>query len=303
MKQAGWRALPATVKLASMGLRRPGWGTLACGLALVALFWPLNWMLESTHVLFFPLWLGYVLAVDGLVRLRTGTSLLARAPRTFVALFPLSVPSWWLFEAFNERLHNWEYLGAERFSDLEYFLYASLSFSTVVPAVFESAELVRSFAFVERFARGPRFPRSGASAGYRAALVALGLALTAATLLWPRQCFPFVWMGPVFVLEALCLQLGRRCFTDELLRGDWRTWMALWLGGLLCGFFWEMWNLWSFPKWIYHVPYVGFWKVFEMPILGYLGYLPFAMELFLMAQLALPRERGIPLAPQREVSS
>jgi hypothetical protein len=48
---------------------------------------------------------------------------------------------------------------------------------------------------------------------------------------------------------------------------------------------------------------VGFWKVFEMPILGYLGYLPFAMELFLMAQLALPRERGIPLAPQREVSS
>ena len=37
-------------------------------------------------------------------------------------------------------------------------------------------------------------------------------------------------------------------------RGDWRPWMSLWLGGLLCGFFWEMWNLWSFPKWIYHVP-------------------------------------------------
>ncbi|MBM3990939.1 MAG: hypothetical protein FJ298_08010 [Planctomycetes bacterium] len=283
--------------------RRRGRGTLACGLALVALFWPLNWVLEQTHLLFFPLWLGYVLAVDGLVRLRTGTSLLARAPRTFAALFPLSVPSWWLFEAFNERLRNWEYLGSERFSELEYFLYASLSFSTVVPAVFESAELVRSCAFVERFARGPRFPRSGVGASYRVALAAVGAMLTAATLLWPRQCFPLVWVGPVFLLEALALQLARRAFTDELRHGDWRNWMALWLGGLLCGFFWEMWNLWSYPKWIYHVPYVGFGKLFEMPILGYLGYLPFAMELYLMAQLVLPRERGIPLAPVGPVSS
>jgi hypothetical protein len=283
--------------------RASGWKTLSLGGAFVALFWPLNWIYESTHVLFFPLWLGYVLALDGIVQLRTGTSLLTRAPRTFALLFPLSVPSWWLFEAFNERLHNWEYLGAERFSDLEYFLYASLSFSTVVPAVFESAELVRSFRFIERFAQGPKFPRAGDSTSYRWGLALLGVTLTAATLLWPRQCFPFVWMGPVFLLEPLCLALGRRAFTDELVRGDWRTWMALWLGGLLCGFFWEMWNLHSYPKWIYHVPYVGFWKVFEMPILGYLGYLPFAMELYLMAQLVLPRKAGIPLGERSEVSS
>jgi hypothetical protein len=50
-----------------------------------------------------------------------------------------------------------------------------------------------------------------------------------------------------------------------------------------------MWNFHSYPKWIYHVPGVGFAKVFEMPILGYLGYLPFAMELYLAAQLVLPR--------------
>jgi hypothetical protein len=63
-----------------------------------------------------------------------------------------------------------------------------------------------------------------------------------------------------------------------------------------------MWNLWSFPKWIYHVPYVGFWKVFEMPVLGYLGYLPFAMELYLMAQLALPRQLEVPLPRAPKVS-
>ena len=63
----------------------------------------------------------------------------------------------------------------------------------------------------------------------------------------------------------------------------------------MCGFFWEMWNACSYPKWVYHIPGVGFGKVFEMPILGYLGYLPFALELFLLAQLALPGARRLRL--------
>jgi hypothetical protein len=264
---------------------------LAIGAALVALFWWLNWSLEGnrTHWGFFPLWLGYVLAIDGLVRLRTGTSLLARSPCTFVALFPLSVPTWWLFEFFNRRLQNWEYVGDESFSDLEYFFWCSLSFSTVLPAVLESAELVRSTRFVQRFAHGPRFPRGGDSLRHRVVLAVLGAAMLAALLAWPQYCYPFVWTSIVFLLEPLCLALGRRAFTSDLVRGDWRNWFALWLGGLLCGFFWELWNFYSYPKWIYHVPGVGFAKVFEMPLLGYLGYFPFAMELWLVAQLALPR--------------
>ena len=75
----------------------------------------------------------------------------------------------------------------------------------------------------------------------------------------------------------------------DLSRGDWRPWISLWAGALVCGFFWELWNFWSYPKWIYHVPYVGVAKVFEMPLLGYLGYFPFAMELWLLAHLLLPR--------------
>lgn len=271
--------------------RARGWLIPSLGVALIAVFWPLNWCLhgDRTHLLFFPLWLGYVLALDGIVCWRTGSSLATRAPATFAVLFPLSVPTWWLFEWFNERLQNWEYVGAGHFSDVEYFLYCSLSFSTVVPAVFESAELVRSFAFVERTARGPIFPRGGATAGYRIVLAALGAAMLAATLLWPRACYPFVWTSIVFLLEPLCLSLGRRGLTTDLLRGDWRPWISLWIGSLVCGFFWEMWNFHSYPKWIYHVPGVDFAKVFEMPILGYLGYLPFAMELYLAAQLVLPR--------------
>lgn len=296
----GTRLLHLSADMGPSEARRArGWTTLALGLGLIGVFWPLNWCLEGdrTHALFFPLWLGYVLAVDGLVQRRDGTSLLARSPKLFAALFPLSVPTWWLFEAFNARLGNWEYVSQRPFVGLEYGCWSSLSFSTVIPAVFESAELARGWRWIGRLERGPRFPRRGDSPRYRAALALCGAAMLAALLLWPRYCYPFVWTGIVFLLEPLCLALRRRSFTADIARGDWRNWFALWAGGLLCGFFWELWNFWSFPKWIYHVPGVGFAKVFEMPLLGYLGYLPFAMELYLVAQLALPRSARVPFSP------
>jgi hypothetical protein len=41
-----------------------------------------------------------------------------------------------------------------------------------------------------------------------------------------------------------------------------------------------MWNYFSYPKWVYTVAWGGFAHIFEMPLLGYGGYLPFALELF-----------------------
>ncbi|MEX0748272.1 MAG: hypothetical protein WD275_09755, partial [Rhodothermales bacterium] len=130
----------------------------AAGLVLVAIFWPLNWLLEGprTHTLFFPLWLGYILAVDGLVFARRGHSIFKRSRQEFVLLFLVSAPAWWVFELFNLRTRNWVYVGAELFSDLEYALLATISFSTVMPAVFVSSELVRSWAWVEALPEGPR---------------------------------------------------------------------------------------------------------------------------------------------------
>ncbi|MEW6745551.1 MAG: hypothetical protein AB1486_22590 [Planctomycetota bacterium] len=263
---------------------RHGW----VGLALIATAWPLNWGLSGlrTHFLFFPLWLGYILTVDALTLQRTGSSLLHRSGRSFLELFVLSVPLWWLFELVNLRLHNWEYLGREQFSDLEYAVLCSLSFSTVVPAVLGTAELMRSLPWMKRFARGPRLR---ATPRFLATLAILGALMLGALILWPRACYPLVWVSGVLLCEPLCVVLARRSLLTDLERGDWRLWMSLWSGVLACAFFWEMWNYWSYPKWVYHIPGVGFARLFEMPILGYLGYLPFSLELYLFQQLLIPR--------------
>jgi len=52
-----------------------------------------------------------------------------------------------------------------------------------------------------------------------------------------------------------------------------------------CGVLWEFWNYWSGAKWIYAIPFFNYWKVFEMPLVGYLGFMPFALECYLFWQL------------------
>ncbi|MDB6035327.1 MAG: hypothetical protein JWM16_5665 [Verrucomicrobiales bacterium] len=251
------------------------------GLLLIAVFWPLNWTLPGTPTayLFFPLWLGYILLIDGLVRWRTGTSFLTRMRWQFGLLFLVSSPGWWLFEWINHRTHNWKYLGSEKFNGLEYFILCTVSFSTVMPAVFESAELMHSFPFVGRFKKQWRVAESAKT---RIGFLLSGLVMLGLTLLWPRTCYPFVWISLALVLEAINGTLVHKHSTllHHLDKGDWRPVLSLALGALLCGVFWEMWNYYSYPKWIYHTPGAQFLHVFEMPLLGYLGYIPFAWEVF-----------------------
>lgn len=257
------------------------------GLSLIAVFWTLNWTLNGlrTHLLFFPLWLGYALSVDGLVYRRKGNSLLTRSRKRYILLFVISIPAWWLFELINLRTHNWLYLGRESFSDLEYAFLSSLSFSTVIPAVFGTAEWVADFDWVKRLKKGPAY---GRTSGEVRTLFIWGWLMLTALLIWPRYCFPFVWMSVCFILDPINVWLGKRSLIGYVRRGDWRPVMALWVGCLICGFFWEMWNFYAYPKWVYEVPFVDFLHVFEMPILGSLGYLPFSLELFCIYHLLMP---------------
>jgi hypothetical protein len=275
--------------------RRPSWplhGWL--GLILVAAAWPLNWLLPGmrTHLLFFPLWLGYVLVVDALVALRSGTSILTRRPFDLALLFAASVPVWWIFEALNERLQNWSHVSSRPLGDVEYVCLASLNFSPVLPAVFETAELVATF---RRNGAPAGRARPPLGAGALGAVFAIGCAMLALLLAGPDVFYPLTWLALLFMLDPLCAAFGRPSLAARVRRGDWRPALSLAAGALICGVFWEMWNYWSDPKWVYRIPGLGFLPIFEMPVLGYLGYLPFGLELYPLAHLLLPRPPALRL--------
>lgn len=252
------------------------------GLGLAAVFWTLNWSLPGlrTQWAFFPLWVGYCLTVDGLVFWRTGTSLFARNRKKYVGLFIASTPVWWLFELANWRLQNWHYIGAEAFSTFQFWFWATINFTTVIPAVFGSAELMRSFLPGEL--KGPIIrPTKAITLGF----FVTGLVMLVLMVVWPSIFFPFIWFSLYFLLEPINIWLGHRTLVEWTKIGNWQPVISLWLGVLLTAFFWEMWNYFSYPKWVYHVPWGNWFHIFEMPLLGYGGYLPFALELFALYHL------------------
>ena len=253
----------------------------ALGLTLVAVAWPASWLQVSPigEFAFFPLWFGYILVVDALVFRRRGSSLLTRNPIAFCSMFLASVPSWWAFEGINHITQNWTYLGAEEYSTLSYVVVACWSFSIVIPAVFETAELVGSFGTLARFRQGPVLPVSN---HLLAVSMASGCLSFVALAVWPHYAYAGTWIGLLLVLDPINYLRGHPSIIVWLRQGDWRLVVALGAGALLCGWFWEMWNYWAFPKWEYSIAYVDFAKVFEMPLLGYGGYLPFGLECYVI---------------------
>jgi hypothetical protein len=278
--------------------RFPWWGWL--GLGLIAGGWFLAWHggtlpPEWRRHAFTPLWFGYVLAISGLAYRRFGWTLLTHRTRLFIALFPASVGFWWLFEYLNQFVGNWYYAGADARSDWDYFLQASLPFSTVLPAVASTWAWLRQFPRLDAMAlpalRGHATLARFALPGGLLALVCVGI--------WPETLFSMLWVAPLLVLWALQeLLLGETVLTP-LQHGDWRPLLQPALAALICGFLWELWNFGSLPKWHYSIPYVQRFHIFEMPLLGYAGYLPFGIECALVVDLVarqLERRALWPLA-------
>ncbi len=254
------------------------------GIFLIGVFWFFNWSLEGlrTQWGFFPMWLGYCLMIDSIVLRRNGYSLLTRSPKKYFGLFLISAPSWWLFELFNSHLQNWQYLGKENFTTLEYSLFETLSFSTVIPAVFETAELVSTLGWINKI-KIPISIRPNSTT--LLSLFAVGVFLLISILKWADVFYPFVWLTVFLIIEPLNIKAKFPSLLHFTEKRNWQPLISLVVGCLICGFFWEMWNYYSYPKWVYHLPHVNAPKIFEMPLPGYIGYILFALELFSLTSL------------------
>ena len=262
-----------------------GWLGLILGLAAWILAWTrFNWFTALQPHTFTPLWLAFIVVINGLCYRYRGYCMLLSRPIYFLLLFPISAVFWWFFEYLNRFVQNWYYIGPE-FSAWEYFWYATLPFSTVLPAVLGLRDwLVSSRRLRQRFddfkPLHVRFPKM---------LAALILALSAIGLagigVWPNILFPLLWVSPLLIILSLQTLMGERHLLSDLAGGNWTPLVAAATAALICGVFWEMWNVFSLAKWKYSIPFVHRYQIFEMPLLGYAGYLPFGLQCAVVGSL------------------
>jgi hypothetical protein len=254
------RRLVAVQLAAGLAICGFGWGTSLAGVEPVRGYW------------FDFVWAGYILAADAVVWRRAGRSLLHGGGWRMVALFALSAPLWWAFEIANWRLENWRYVGTEVYGGQAHVLLKTVSFVFVLPALATSRDLLRSFVC---FPHPPAVPLPSWTAP---TLVVVGLACVPLLYLFPDQTYPLVWVAPLLVLDGVADLRGRRPNVLALVR-EGRAGPALLIAvaGLGTGILWELWNWGAVPHWDYRIPGLGVLPVFEMPILGYLGYPPFAL--------------------------
>ena len=190
-----------------------------------------------------------------------------------------SVPLWLVFEAYNWRLKNWEYVGMPE-ALWEQALGSIWAFATIIPALVETSDLLAALGWFERAtSRGwCVFLRHRRALGVTGAVFLL-LPL-AVPVRWAAYLFALVWLGFAFLLEPVNYARGHDSLFGELERDRGQRLYCLFAAGLVCGLLWEFWNYWAAARWVYVFPMFQQVKIFEMPLPGYLGFPAFAVECF-----------------------
>ncbi|HUJ11804.1 MAG TPA: hypothetical protein VL171_17475 [Verrucomicrobiae bacterium] len=226
-------------------------------------------------------WWAYILVCDAWIYRRKGTSLLMDRRRLLMLECILSVAFWCLFEAYNRTMPGWRYQNLEANLSLRMLGYA-VSFATIMPGLFLTCELLQSYGL---FARA-RIPPVRWNPSALNISIALGAIFCLAPPFFPSHVrgylWAFVWLGWFFLLEPFNYRRGAQSIYRDWERGRLARTLQLFAAGAICGLLWEFWNMWAYTRWIYVFPLGQSLKCFEMPLVGFLGFLPFALEYFVM---------------------
>ena len=222
-------------------------------------------------------WWSYIIFIESLLYCRGAKSLLFENPGKFLLLLPISITVWLVFEALNFRLSDWHYLNIPSDTVVRWTGYA-VAYSTVLPGIFSTTALLEFMGVLKNSKAAPLADPQRLHKPF----ILTGILFLLLPLVWPKYFFPLVWLAFIFLLEPVNHKAGAPSLLRQWEKGSLREFYLLLLAGAVCGLLWELWNFRAGSKWIYTIPHAGFLKIFEMPLLGFLGFPPFALECYAM---------------------
>ena len=259
----------------SSKVKKYAYALLAAGLTILSVgIWGLYRDVGPIAQYFYAFaWWGYIFCLDGYIALRRGHSLLTSRRQHFLPLFIGSISFWFFFELLNLRYQNWYYVGVST-NLLAGFLFGMLAFSTVLVGMFETYEALTASNAFKSWRVSPRKLPAWASW----AVQGVGLAMVSLSLIFPLYMAPLVWGSMSFLVDPWNYRKGARSLLHDVENGDWGLVARVFFGGAICGLVWESMNFFVPQKWIYTVRGLENFKLFEMPLLGFLGFPALALD-------------------------
>lgn len=244
-------------------------------LAFVGLAHDVEWIARPFYTW---AWWGWILLLDGYCARRRGRSLLTTGRHLVLPIAIASVTFWFAFEGLNLRFRNWYYVGCYRLDTwvdvAACGLFVVSAFATVFVGIFETVDALGA-AGLWRGWKG-RARRCPGWASW--AVQALGLTMATLAVLFPVWLAPLIWGSVSFLVDPWNYRAGRRSLLRDLERGAFGRVARIFAAGLLCGLVWESLNFIAPQKWIYTVRGLEGLKLFEMPLLGFLGFPALALD-------------------------
>ena len=244
-------------------------GLAVFGLAVWGLWHDVEWLAQPFYAY---AWWSYILFLDGFCVLRRGHSLITRRPRLVLLLCLWSTTFWFFFEFLNLRFQNWYYVEVFRVTSYVGLfgcgLFAIICFSTIFVGLFEMCEALAAMGLWRNW-RG----RPGKLAPWVShAVGGLGALMALLAIVFPVYLAPLIWGSLTFLVDPWNYRRGARSILRDLEARDWGLVARVFLAGLICGLIWESCNFFAPQKWIYTVRGLEDLKLFEMPLLGFLGF-------------------------------
>ncbi len=222
-------------------------------------------------------WWSYIIFIDSILYKFKGNSLIRSRGKEILILSAWSATFWFIFETVNFFVKNWYYINlpADDFLRISGII---LAFATVLPGIFITCELLE-ISNVYKSISTNKFKFNYYVLWI---LFLTGVLFALLSITFPKIFFPLIWGSFALTVEPILYWLGGRSLLKELENGNPCKVLILLTSGLICGFLWEFWNYWTYSKWIYTIPYWNTGKIFEMPVAGFLGFPPFAIDCYVM---------------------
>ena len=258
--------------------------------SLIILFTKIGYPLFVARYGYIFVFASFLFIIDGWVYKRTGGySFVHDEPLRLLFVAVSSSISWLFYEYLNFfLLDNWVYPNGAMISKFAFNVYAIVGAATLIPVVFEVYLLIRTFPFFkERYQNGPKI---ALPVWFRAVLLVVMVVLMYFLPYYPFQLFFFTWLGPSLILAIILSFTNTWSPFTPIKDGNWTPMMLVCLADFAQGFLWEGVNYFSASHspffspvpgyWTYSIPYVNVLHIFEMPLLGFWGYVAYGMNNF-----------------------